>query len=220
VAHVRELMTDIVDRQLISDVPRCVLLSGGLDSSAITGLAAARLGRDGEQVRTFSVDFADQEENFVPDEMRGTPDSPYVREVAALVRSAHEDVVLNPADLADPAVRRATIAARDIPGGMGDMDTSLYLLFKAIREQSTVALSGESADEVFGGYAWFHDEVAVKSDTFPWLAFNTGMIPICANGWTSTAISPISTMPPAPRCCIPRANPASNTACGPYSICT
>jgi len=176
VARVRELMTDIVDRQLISDVPRCVLLSGGLDSSAITGLAAARLGRDGEQVRTFSVDFADQEENFVPDEMRGTPDSPYVREVAALVHSAHQDVVLNPADLSDPAVRRATIAARDIPGGMGDMDTSLYLLFKAIREQSTVALSGESADEVFGGYAWFHDEVAVKSDTFPWLAFNTGMI--------------------------------------------
>ncbi|MEU6564319.1 asparagine synthase (glutamine-hydrolyzing) [Nocardia nova] len=175
VSHVRDLLTDIVDRQLISDVPRCVLLSGGLDSSAITGLAAARLARNGEQLRTFSVDFADQEQNFVPDEMRDTPDSPFVREVAALVRSAHEDVVLNPADLTDPAVRRAVITARDIPAGLGDMDASLYLLFAAIRKQSTVALSGESADEVFGGYRWFHDEVALKADTFPWLAFNSAM---------------------------------------------
>lgn len=175
VARVRELMTDIVDRQLISDVPRCVLLSGGLDSSAITGLAAARLAGSGEQLRTFSVDFADQEENFVPDEMRDTPDSPYVREVAQLVDSDHSDVTLNPADLADPAVRRAVITARDLPAGLGDMDNSLYLLFAAIREQSTVALSGESADEVFGGYRWFHDEVALKADTFPWMAFSTGL---------------------------------------------
>ena len=175
VSHVRELLTDIVDRQLIADVPRCVLLSGGLDSSAITGLAAARLARDGEQLRTFSVDFADQEKNFVPDEMRNTPDSPFVREVAALVRSAHHDVVLEPAELSDPAIRRAVITARDIPAGLGDMDTSLYLLFAAIRQQSTVALSGESADEVFGGYRWFHDEVALKADTFPWLAFDSSM---------------------------------------------
>ncbi|MFI1916372.1 asparagine synthase (glutamine-hydrolyzing) [Nocardia sp. NPDC020380] len=172
VEHVRELLTDIVDRQLISDVPRCILLSGGLDSSSITGLAARRLARDGEQVRTFSVDFVNQEANFVPDEMRDTPDSPFVRDVAEYVKSAHQDVILNPADLADISVRRAVITARDIPQGLGDMDSSLYLLFRAIREQSTVALSGESADEVFGGYRWFHDEVALKEDTFPWLAFS------------------------------------------------
>lgn len=170
VDKVRELMTDIVERQLISDVPRCVLLSGGLDSSAVTGLAAQRLARDGEQLRTFAVDFLHQEQNFQPDEMRGTPDSPYVREVAEMVRSIHKDVVLDPSDLTDPAVRRAMVTARDIPAGLGDMDASLYLLFKAIRQQSTVALSGESADEIFGGYKWFHDEAVVGADTFPWLA--------------------------------------------------
>ncbi|MEV7612189.1 asparagine synthase (glutamine-hydrolyzing) [Streptomyces sp. NPDC089799] len=170
VARVREMLTGIVDRQLISDVPQCVLLSGGLDSSAITGLAAERLGLRGEQVRTFSVDFAGQEENFVPDEMRETPDSPFVRDVAAHVRSAHHDVVLNPADLSDPEVRRATVGARDIPNGFGDLDSSLYLLFKAIRERSTVALSGESADEVFGGYPWFHVEALTRAQTFPWMA--------------------------------------------------
>jgi asparagine synthase (glutamine-hydrolysing) len=171
VSRVREMLTGIVDRQLISDVPQCVLLSGGLDSSAITGLAAQRLALRGEQVRTFSVDFVGQEENFVPDEMRDTPDSPFVRDVAAHVRSAHHDVVLDPAVLSDPAVRRATVTARDIPNGFGDLDSSLYLLFKAIREQSTVALSGESANEVFGGYPWFHIEAALHAETFPWMMF-------------------------------------------------
>ncbi|MEU4742219.1 asparagine synthase (glutamine-hydrolyzing) [Actinosynnema sp. NPDC023658] len=167
VERVRELMTDIVRRQLVADVPRCVLLSGGLDSSAITGLAAAELG---EGLRTFSVDFVGQEQNFQPDEMRDTPDAPYIRDVARLVGSAHQDVVLVPAALTDPEVRRAVVRARDIPAGLGDMDTSLYLLFKAIRAESTVALSGESADEVFGGYRWFHDD-SVHAGTFPWIAF-------------------------------------------------
>ncbi|ADJ43701.1 asparagine synthase [Amycolatopsis mediterranei S699] len=176
VARVRELMTDIVNRQLVADVPRCVLLSGGLDSSAVTGLAAARLASQGEQLRTFSVDFLGQEENFKPDEMRDTADSPFVRDVASLVGSAHQDVVLNPAELTDPEVRRAVLRARDIPAGLGDMDTSLYLLFKAIRGESTVALSGESADEVFGGYRWFFDEASVNADMFPWIAFRSAMM--------------------------------------------
>ncbi|MEV5537671.1 asparagine synthase (glutamine-hydrolyzing) [Saccharopolyspora shandongensis] len=170
VAHVRELLDDIVARQLISDVPRCVLLSGGLDSSAITALAGRQLARNGEQVRSFAVDFVGQTENFVPDEMRGTPDTPYVHDVAEHVGSLHQDIVLDPDALADPAVRRATVQARDIPLGMGDLDQSLYLLFKAIRGHSTVALSGESADEVFGGYKWFHDPQVRQAETFPWIA--------------------------------------------------
>ncbi|GAB0102982.1 asparagine synthase (glutamine-hydrolyzing) [Nocardia sp. JMUB6875] len=170
VEGVRDLLTDIVDRQLIADVPRCVLLSGGLDSSAITGLAAQQLTRQREQLRTFSVDFVNQEQNFVPDDLHETPDSPFVRDVARLVRSEHQNVVLNPTELSDPDIRRAVIGARDIPLGLGDMDSSLYLLFRAIRERSTVALSGESADEVFGGYRWFHDGTALRAGTFPWLA--------------------------------------------------
>ncbi|GGI73597.1 asparagine synthetase B [Saccharopolyspora subtropica] len=170
VAHVRELLDDIVARQLVSDVPRCVLLSGGLDSSAITALAGQHLGRTGEQVRSFAVDFLGQTENFVPDPLRATPDGPYVHDVAEHVGSQHQDIVLDPDTLADPEVRRAAVQARDLPIGMGDLDQSLYLLFKAIRQHSTVALSGESADEVFGGYQWFHDPRAREAETFPWLA--------------------------------------------------
>ncbi|ODT99437.1 MAG: asparagine synthase (glutamine-hydrolyzing) [Pseudonocardia sp. SCN 72-86] len=167
VAHVRDLLEDTVRRQLISDVPLCTLLSGGLDSSALTALAAKH--SDGT-VRSFAVDFTGYADNFTADDVRSTPDAPYVAEVARHVGTDHTDITLSTGDLMDPAVRAATLHARDLPSGIGDMDTSLYLLFTAIRERSTVALSGESADEVFGGYRDFHDADTVAADTFPWLA--------------------------------------------------
>jgi asparagine synthase (glutamine-hydrolysing) len=172
VAHVRELLDDIVRRQLVADVPRCVLLSGGLDSSTITSLSALQLAADGERVRTFAVDFVGQTENFTPDALRPTPDTPYVHDVARYVGSEHADIVLDHGTLADPAVRQAVIRARDLPTGLGDMDASLYLLCKAIRERSTVALSGESADEIFGGYRQFHDPRIQRAHAFPWIALD------------------------------------------------
>jgi asparagine synthase (glutamine-hydrolysing) len=169
VEHVRDLLHDIVRRQLVADVPRCTLLSGGLDSSAMTAIAAQQLAEQNETVRSFAVDFVGQTENFVPDELRGTPDTPYVHDVAQKSKTEHQDIVLNSDELADPEVRSKVIRARDIPMGLGDMDASLYLLFKSIREHSTVALSGESADEVFGGYKQFFDPAAQQANTFPWL---------------------------------------------------
>ncbi|MFD4482922.1 MULTISPECIES: asparagine synthase (glutamine-hydrolyzing) [unclassified Streptomyces] len=169
VAKVRELLDDIVRRQLVSDVPRCTLLSGGLDSSAMTAIAARQLGETGETVRSFAVDFVGQSENFVADALRSTPDTPYVHDVAKAAGTDHRDIVLDSHALADPEVRAKMIRARDLPMGFGDMDASLYLLFRSIREHSTVALSGESADEVFGGYLQFFDEDARNADTFPWL---------------------------------------------------
>ncbi len=170
VAHVRGLLDDITRRQLVADVPRCVLLSGGLDSSAITALAAGQLAEEGRKVRSFAVDFAGQEENFRPNELRMTPDTPYVHDVADKVQSQHSDIVLDNAVLTDPEIRRKVVRANDAPLS-GDIFGSLYLLFKAIREQSTVALSGESADEVFGGYLWFHDAEVRKAKIFPWIAY-------------------------------------------------
>jgi asparagine synthase (glutamine-hydrolysing) len=170
VAHIRELLDDITRRQLVADVPKCVLLSGGLDSSAITALAAGQLAEEGRKVRSFAVDFVGQEENFQPDELRGTPDTPYVHDVADLVHSQHSDIVLDNSTLTDPEIRRKVVRANDAPLG-GDIYNSLYLLFSAIREQSTVALSGESADEVFGGYLWFHDPDIRTKQMFPWIAY-------------------------------------------------
>lgn len=102
VATVRELLDDIVRRQLVADVPRCTLLSGGLDSSAMTALAARQLAVHGEKVRSFAVDFVGRTDNFVADELRGTPDTPFVHDVARLARTDHQDIVLDVASLADP----------------------------------------------------------------------------------------------------------------------
>ncbi|MFF8617288.1 asparagine synthase (glutamine-hydrolyzing) [Streptomyces sp. NPDC015350] len=170
VARVRELLEDSISRQLVADVPRCTLLSGGLDSSVITAVAAQRLGERGETVRSFNVDFPGQAENFKAIALAPTLDTPYAHAVAEHVRSDHRDILLHGSALADPEVRRAAVGARDFPNGIGDRDNSLHLLFKAVREQSTVALSGESADELFGGYPWFHEDRFRYADTFPWLA--------------------------------------------------
>jgi asparagine synthase (glutamine-hydrolysing) len=170
VSRVRDLLEDTVRRQLVADVPQCVLLSGGLDSSAITALAGQTLAKQSESVHTFAVDFAGQDTSFKADAFRAERDTPYAHEVARHVGAEHRDILLDPVALADPEVRRATVAARDLPTGLGDMDSSLYLLFKEIRKTSTVALSGESADEVFGGYRWLHDPATQRVDTFPWLA--------------------------------------------------
>ncbi|KIF74151.1 asparagine synthase [Streptomyces sp. 150FB] len=169
VAHVRELLDDIVARQLVADVPRCTLLSGGLDSSALTALSALHLAPQGETVRSFAVDFPDQAKHFRAMDITPTLDTPYVHAVAEHVGCDHQDIILDGAALSAPEVRRAAVAARDLPTGIGDRDNSLYLLFAAVRKHSTVALSGESADEVFGGYPWFHDERR-NADTFPWMA--------------------------------------------------
>ncbi|MGY4353114.1 asparagine synthase (glutamine-hydrolyzing) [Bradyrhizobium sp. GM7.3] len=165
VRRVRELLDDTIQRQLIADVPLCTLLSGGLDSSAMTALAARF---SDERIRSFAVNFVGYTDNFIPGPMCATPDGPYVQEVAKFVGTNHTDITLSADELMDPNVRAATLHARDLPFTSGDADSSLYLLFRAIRQQSTVTLSGESADELFGGYSWFHDPACAKADKFPW----------------------------------------------------
>lgn len=169
VARVRSLLDDIVTRQLVADVPLCTLLSGGLDSSVITALAARELRNAGRgPVRSFAVDFTGHQGDFRPDSLRSTPDRPYAHALARHVRSDHTDIVLDTSALTEPSHRAAVQTARDLPFAVGEVDTSLYLLFRAIKQNSTVALSGEGADELFGGYRWFHDGTAASSATFPW----------------------------------------------------
>ncbi|KUM28224.1 asparagine synthetase B, partial [Mesorhizobium loti] len=163
VRRVRELLEDIIQRQLVADVPLCTLLSGGLDSSAVTALAARFTDK---RIRSFALDFVGYSDNFTPGPGRGTPDGPYVRDVAKFVDTDHADITLSADELMNPTVQAATLNARDLPLTMGDLDSSLYLLFRAIKQHSTVALSGEAADELFGGYRFFTDPARVQADTF------------------------------------------------------
>jgi len=165
---VRELLADIVHRQTVSDVPLCSLLSGGLDSSVVSALAAGSLARrDRAKLATFSVDFDGSEDAFQPDVLRPSHDEPYARAAAEHIGSRHSTVMLSAQDLV--AAQWAPLAAHDLPA-MGDMSVSMYLLSREIRQQSTVALSGESADEVFGGYAWYHVPALLAAPTYPWAA--------------------------------------------------
>jgi asparagine synthase (glutamine-hydrolysing) len=164
VQTVRDLLADTVRRQLVADVPICSLVSGGLDSSVITALAVDA-SSSGDPIRTFSVDFEDSDRDFVPTDIRPDLDAPYVRELVHHLDTRHTDVVLATPDLLES--QHAATRARDLPS-LGDLDAPLHLLFAAIQGRSTVALSGESADEVFGGYQWFHDPSAVARDMFPW----------------------------------------------------
>jgi asparagine synthase (glutamine-hydrolysing) len=166
------LLEDTVRRQIVADVPLCSLLSGGLDSSAVTAMAHWAIAvQQGGRIRSFSVDFADHGAAFVAGEFHKSSDTPFVRDFVAHVCCDHTEVVLDSQELADRDLNRAVMQASDFPLSVsGDMFSSLYQLFQAVRAESTVALSGESADEVFGGYSWFHDPKAVDAATFPWLA--------------------------------------------------
>lgn len=172
VARVHDLVSAAARSQLEADVPLCSLLSGGLDSTVLTAVLADELcQREGTHslLRSHAVDYSDQAEQFTGDVLRTGHDTPYATEAGAFIGTDHSTVVLDPHALLDPEHRKAVVVARDSPIGVGDMDTSLYLLFGEIRKRSTVALSGEAADEVFAGYPWFHTAKALKAPTFPWL---------------------------------------------------
>lgn len=168
VETVRALLTDAVGRQIVSDVPICTLLSGGLDSSAVTAIAAQRLGD--EVLSSFSVDFRHNVDTFTADGVRSTPDAPFARALAEHAGTHHIELLLSSDQMLDGDVRRAVLQAVDAPPAYwGDMWPSLYLLFRALSEHSRVALSGEAADEIFGGYQWFRNPAAISANTFPWL---------------------------------------------------
>ncbi|MFG1989887.1 asparagine synthase (glutamine-hydrolyzing) [Actinoplanes sp. NPDC048988] len=187
VKTVRELLEDVVSRQLVADVPIGTLLSGGLDSSVITALAA-RLRRQSDQgdVRAFAVDFTGAEDDFRSTPLRPERDTPYARLAARHLSVPYTEVVLDPASF--PGVHEQTLLARDLPA-LGQFDQSLYQFFGAVREQSTAVLSGEAADEIFGGYPWFMRPETVSADTFPWLG-NAPRLTDCLNDGVRRRIRP------------------------------
>ena len=166
-ARVGMLLEERVDRDLSTHPRPVVLCSGGLDSSLIAALACR--SNPGLTLETCDVDFNQQAQYFVADAERSAPDSPYVKEVVAWFGTNHRTVELGPADVLDPALRSRAVHAYDLPPGWGDRDRSMYLLYRAVREWSTCALSGEAADEAFGGYATFHDESVQRTHGIPWI---------------------------------------------------
>lgn len=162
VAHVRYLVEDAIKRQMVSDVPIGCFLSGGLDSSIISAICARELG---QQLDTFSVDYRDNDLYFQAGKFQPNADRTYIEEMCRVLQCRHHWTVLEQDQLLS-CLEPAT-CARDLPG-MADVDFSLLAFCGEIRSHVKVALSGECADEIFGGYPWYRDPQVRDTDGFPW----------------------------------------------------
>ncbi len=166
IERTHELICDAARRQLVSDVPLACFLSGGLDSSILSMLAAKDYAARGETLHTWSVDYRDNDKYFTKSIFQPNSDDSYIDQMVDFLGTHHHRVVLEPEALC-AALLPAT-DARALPG-MADVDSSLLLFCAAVkRGGTTVCLSGECADELFGGYPWYHREEILFEDTFPW----------------------------------------------------
>ena len=163
--HVRWLVLDAVKRQMVSDVPIGTFLSGGLDSSLISAVCSLEMENRGERLDTFSVDYENNSRYFLPGKFQPNADADYIYIMVDHINSNHHKTELTPQDLVDH-LQDATIA-RDLPG-MADVDFSLMAFCREIRNDVKVALSGECADEIFGGYPWYRDPKIREAEGFPW----------------------------------------------------
>lgn len=160
------LLNDAITKQLVSDVPLCTFLSGGLDSSIITKFAADYCQKKGlPPLDTYSIDYVDNDKNFVKSDFQPNSDNYYIDLMNKNLHTNHHKIVIDTPELA--SYLEDAMLARDMPG-MADIDSSLLLFCKNVKQEMTVSLTGECADEIFGGYPWFFREDALTSGTFPW----------------------------------------------------
>ncbi len=162
----RYLLTDAIRRQLVTDVPMCFFLSGGLDSSIIVKTASEynkekKLGK----INTYSVEYRDNQKYFTKSLFQPNADYEYIAKMSKNADTRHREIILDNELLVDALYD--SVDARDLPGYV-DVDSSLLLFCKEIKRDYTVALSGECADELFGGYPWYHNKNILFEDCFPW----------------------------------------------------
>ena len=165
IEKVRFLVSDAIRRQMVSDVPIGTFLSGGLDSSIISAVCAGEMEKTGNTLQTFSLDYLNNDIYFQASKFQPNSDDAYIRLMQEAIRSRHHWTVLTPEALVS-SLEEATIA-RDLPG-MADVDFSLLAFCREIRKEVKVALSGECADEIFGGYPWYRDPAVRALEGFPW----------------------------------------------------
>lgn len=165
VEKTRYLLIDAIERQMISDIPICTFLSGGVDSSLITAICANALKKKNKQIETYSFDFVDNAKNFKANSFQPAQDRPFVDIMVESVGSKHTYLECDSVDLADHLYD--AVEARDLPN-MADVESSLLYFCRKVAANNKVALTGECADEIFGGYPWFHNPEVMFAKTFPW----------------------------------------------------
>lgn len=166
VKKTRKLLIDAVTMQMKSDVPICTFLSGGIDSSLVSAICAQELAKKGEKLNTFSFDFVNNDKYFKANNFQPSQDRPFAEKMVQHIKSNHKFLECNNIDLADYLYK--SVDARDLPA-MADIDSSLLYFCGIVKQYNKVVLTGECADEIFGGYPWFHKKEFFEKDTFPWM---------------------------------------------------
>lgn len=159
------LVEDAVKHQMLSDIPISTFLSGGVDSSLVTAICAKELKKQGKQLNTFSFDFKDNEIYFQANAFQPSQDRPYVDKMVEFAKTNHYYLECDNAELADYLYE--AVDARDLPN-MADVESSMLYFCQKVTPYNKVTLTGECADEIFGGYPWFHKKEAFETDAFPW----------------------------------------------------
>lgn len=162
VEKTRYLLEDAIRGQLISDVPICTFLSGGIDSSLVSAIAAANI----PNISTYSFDFIDNDKFFTANSFQNSEDRPYVDIMKNYIQSEHRYLYCSNEKLADLLCE--SVDSRCLPT-MADIDSSLLYFCREVSKHHKVVLTGECADEIFGGYPWFYREEMIKANTFPWM---------------------------------------------------
>ena len=160
------LIEDAIKRQIVSDVPICTFLSGGIDSSIVTSICASCLKAEGKEMNTFSFDFSDNSKYFKSNSFQPTEDRPYVDMMKDYLGTNHTYLTCDVDTMTDYLYR--SVISRDMPT-MADVDSSLLYFCSQVAEHNKVVLTGECADEIFGGYPWFYRPELLVADTFPWM---------------------------------------------------
>lgn len=161
------LVRDAIRRQMVSDVPVCTFLSGGIDSSIVTSAAASYLKEHGETLNTFSFDFRENDVYFESNAFQPEQDLPYVKQMLSFFPTNHTYLECDEVTLAD--MLENAVEAKDLPG-MTDVDASLLYFCSLVAKKNKVTLTGECADEIFGGYPWFYRKHLLERKGFPWSA--------------------------------------------------
>jgi asparagine synthase (glutamine-hydrolysing) len=181
IENVRFLLTDAITRQLVSDVPVCTFLSGGVDSSAITAVAAQAFAKEGKgPLHTYSIDYEENEKYFEANLFQPNADGPWIEKMATTFGTIHHRCIISQQELVEHLIEAMSV--RDVPG-MADIDSSLLWFCKKIKEYFVVSLSGECADEIFGGYPWFHREEDFMREGFPWMRSLKERIGLLNDSW-------------------------------------
>ena len=159
------LIHDAVRMQMLSDIPICTFLSGGVDSSLVTSICAQALEEEGKQLDTFSFDFQNNHQYFQANAFQPSEDRPWVEQMTEYARTRHTFLECGNMDLISHLYK--AVEARDLPC-MADVESSMLYFCSLVAKTHKVTLTGECADEIFGGYPWFHKKECFEADNFPW----------------------------------------------------